>query len=364
MATTAPTIAKELPAGGTFVPLATVPSDPGFQGFLCEVTEDPISCYDCLRCAQGGAPGCPMTPAVIEAIVENRRPSNFAMSIAIEGGATFGISVTELLGCPRQHRLKQAHGWYEKPSSLTSILVGQSVHTALSGYTAANALVESRMMWRFTYKAEAAGISPTTVILTGQVDMAEWTADGWLISDYKFSSHPPRASYSYACSTCGTEVLHNITDRRRLSKLFPIVCPSCGALARRDVTEIHVPPQARPSHAVQVNLYALLVQKNAAALADTLKDRGLSVDDPARISGAQLIYLPGPLRCPVSIDTGAAFSLVKQRLNELLRPDLPPILSAREELWECDYCPVRYACEREHGGPVGTEAVGGDPAEE
>jgi hypothetical protein len=64
------------------------------------------------------------------------------------------------------------------------------------------------------------------------------------------------------------------------------------------------------------------------------------------------------------VDLGSldeARTLLKTRLALFETPELPPILEG-EGVWECDYCPVRAACERLHGGPVGkdkqTEEVG------
>lgn len=356
VATTTPSTAA-LPYGGSFVPLPAVPDAPGFQGFQCEVLDVPVAAQDCLRCSQHGAPGCPMSPAILQRVINTQRPDDFAMSIALDGGAQFGVSVTELLGCPRKLRLEAQNGYYVKPSSMTSILVGDSVHGALANYEADNALPEVRLQWRFAYGNESLGIPRTSVILTGQIDLAELTPAGWFITDYKFTQNAPRRSYSFACVNCGEEVLTGITDRRRLAKI-PLVCRNCGGLTRKDVVEIPMPPQARSGHAMQVALYALLVQKNAALFAQLLKDRNpdAPADENTPIAGAQIIYLPGPIRCPVEVDINAAFALVKQRLTALLQPKLPGIVTEKDNLWQCNYCPVRYACEREHGGPVGSEA--------
>ena len=65
----APAIPGKAPklTGQAIVPAA--PAKPGFAGFRCEVSDAPIAPQDCLACAQNGAPGCPMTPALVERIV-------------------------------------------------------------------------------------------------------------------------------------------------------------------------------------------------------------------------------------------------------------------------------------------------------
>jgi hypothetical protein len=34
-----------------------------------------------------------------------------------------------------------------------------------------------------------------------------------------------------------------------------------------------------------------------------------------------------------------------ERVTLAVQPDLPPILTQADQTWECDYCPVRSACE-------------------
>ena len=45
--------------------MTTTNTQIGLVGFLCEVTEEPVTFQECLACAQRGAPGCPMVPAII-----------------------------------------------------------------------------------------------------------------------------------------------------------------------------------------------------------------------------------------------------------------------------------------------------------
>jgi len=49
-------------------------------------------------------------------------------------------------------------------------------------------------------------------------------------------------------------------------------------------------------------------------------------------------------------------ALLQERLALFTTPDLPPVLTDAEEVWQCDYCPLRSVCEELHGGPVGKNA--------
>jgi hypothetical protein len=99
---------------------------------------------------------------------------------------------------------------------------------------------------------------------------------------------------------------------------------------------------AYPHHVAQVGLYRWL-----------LHECGIEVNT------AEIIYMDmeRQLRLPVELlPPHEAQSLLEARLALFLAPDMPAILG-REAIWECDYCPVRAACERLHGGPVGRDAV-------
>ena len=50
---------------GGMSPMTTTNTQIGLVGFLCEVTEEPVTFQECLACAQRGAPGCKMMPAII-----------------------------------------------------------------------------------------------------------------------------------------------------------------------------------------------------------------------------------------------------------------------------------------------------------
>ena len=309
----------------------------GLVGFLCEVTEQPVSFQGCLACARQGAPGCSMVPAVIHTAMNSIRDPQYAQKLAEQAGAEIGYSVTELLSCTRQIRLKADVSYYEKPSALYRMNRGTGYHNLLSQYT--DGVREEKLTWRFTYRGKS-------ILLVGTPDMIELTPEGWFITDYKVTGNPPFGRKVNVCGRCDAD-LYNGDDGT--------TCPNCGVIrSKADITKVYRPPQARSSHALQVNLYALLIEKNADQLASQL-----GVKNPNQFAGAQVVYFGDklPVRCPVVLDRGAAMAHLKVALAELISPDLPPVLSEVDELWRCDYCPVRSVCEQLHGGLVGKAAL-------
>ncbi len=338
------------------VPVAVVQA--GFAGFLCEVSGDPVAPSECLACAQKGAPGCPMTPALVERIILGIRPLDFSQRRAAAAGAEYGISATELIGCPRRYRLVREHAYHERPTSLAAAQRGAARHADLALYNGPG-LKEHRLSWKFHYTHP--GGSRIPVVLTGQPDLLTLQDDGWFITEYKDTHNPPRTTYTYTCRVHPDQVAGRPNWRGR----GPFACPDCGELTHSQVDEYIAPPSARSGHAMQVNLLALLAGKNAAHLAETynhdLQRHKNWSTPPAKpdtpVCGGEVAYL-GLLRCPVVPDVDAALTLLKRRLAALLSPDLPPILSDKEAIWECGYCPVRDVCERLHGGPVGRDQFG------
>ncbi len=316
-------------------PMGTTPAtQTGLVGLLCEVTEEPVTFQECLACAQRGAPGCPMVPAIIHDIASSIRSPEYANELAKQAGADVGFSVTELLTCPRQYRLKKQHPYWEKPSSMYRMTFGSGYHAALSKYSAG--IIEETLTWKFTLQGKS-------ILLVGTPDLIELRTDGWFITDYKVTGNPPFGRKVPICNHCDLEMYKGEDG---------LTCPNCGALNPRSsaISRIYQPAQARSSHVEQVNLYALLIEKNAAMLA---KKHNLIA--PAGFCGAQIAYLSqkGVVRCDVQLDRAAAMALLKLRLTALLSNNLPPVIDEVDELWRCDYCAVRANCERLHGGPVG-----------
>ncbi len=310
----------------------------GLAGFLCEVTNQAVSFQECLMCAQKGAPGCPMVPAAIYVAVNSIRDPKYSQKLAEQAGAEIGFSVTEILSCARQLRVKQENPYYEKPSSLYRMNRGSGYHGLLSEYP--EGIREETLSWRFKFQGKS-------VLLVGTPDLVELTSNGWLITDYKVTGNAPIGKKVMLCGKCEGETYKGEDG---------LTCRDCGSLlrSRSELIQVYRPPQPRSSHVMQVNLYALLVEKNADALAGRLK-----VANPGQFAGAQVVYFPDktPVRCQAPLDREPTMAFLKKVLMALISSDLPPIVSEVDELWRCDYCPVRSLCEEMHGGPVGKAAL-------
>lgn len=165
-----------------------------------------------------------------------------------------------------------------------------------------------------------------TIALTGTPDLVEDTPNGALVTDYKFIEYAPRDQKILVCPDCQEEVSKDL------------VCPNCGQIGKSAVNRVNIPAKPHAGHDRQVNLYGLLIEK--------------VLGKP--VAGGQIIYLTKtPVRIPVSYERDATMAFVKQRLAALLDADLPPVLTEPDELWQCDYCPVRSQCEALHSAPVG-----------
>ena len=320
--------------------IPTVAVDAGMRAFECEVTGEEVLPDECLACAQKGAPGCSMIPAYIERIANDNRPHDFSQRLAKAHNADFGISVTELIYCPRKFRLKMAHNWTEKPSNFYARFSGTAVHAALEDYESAG-IAEERLIATFDYRGK-------TILFSGKPDLVTYKNGVWLITDYKRSGWPPRKSYSYTCPNCGEVILEGVTDRRGIgSDKLPLYCPDCDErFSRKQVSQITHLPEAKLAHRLQLSLLALLLNKNEEQYASILEEKhGIIVSDAPPAFSGQIVYL-GPqkiLRIPVEIDLEAARDLLRARLDVILRPELPP----KEPLegWECKYCPVAAQCD-------------------
>jgi len=316
----------------------------GLSGFLCEVTAKPIPFHDCLTCSQGNPTGCPMLPTVIHASISSIRSADYSLNLARQAGAEIGFSVTELISCPRQTRLKAEHPWYEKPSAMYRMNRGTGYHAILSASAAAlkaqgtSIIEEQTLTWKFTYRNKS-------ILLIGTPDLVEWHDNGFAIVDYKITGKPPFARRVMICPHCG-DAVSKVTERRYF-------CDHCQIeLKSIQLERMYMPPQPRSSHVMQVNLYALLIEKNMALIKKQIPQAN------AKFAGTQIVYLPDdkPVRCDVELDRERALSFLKERLAALTDPDLPPILADAEEVWKCNFCAVRTFCEELHGGPVGQVA--------
>lgn len=276
-----------------------------FIGFVCDA-DAPLSALvsqtECLICARGGAlPGCQMSPAIVAGI-------DAGMHRDVQG-----VSVTQLLGCPRRRKLEAEVEFYISPKSSYWAFRGTMLHQALAGYSAPGVIVEERHYF------------PDAPHVSGQPDLVD-TVRRHLI-DYK-STTLPASIKTITCPHCNA----TLYQARAAYRNKYIGCESCGKekmIAGELMLE--TPPQPYEHHTQQVSLYRLLLWEN-----------DIEVDT------AEIVYLDFQrmLRLPVEL-----LSLEKAR--ELLNARLaahavaePPMLPAGED-WECNYCPVRAACGKE-----------------
>lgn len=329
----------------------------GFQGFICEMSGEPVPAEICLACAEAGAPGCKMgSPAIIAGIIRNMRPAGFSLEHAQDGCETaldFGFSATELLGCARKKRLTQEHPWYDRPSNLYWAFRGSIMHAEAEKYARDNpyALVEERLTWRLRHKGQAIGLSGAPDLIIYQPHQK-----GWVLMDYKTISEVNEYVWRHICKA---------TDKVITDMPFPvngkgINCRHCDEKhPKEDVTIVKVEFSPRGTHVEQLQLYALLIEKlegksgvlsaavNAKLAAVGITDPGMLVPQAAPVVGAELIYLDMKrvLRREVEIwPADDRLTFLKERLATATTPDLPPVLTDANDLWQCNYCPVASLC--------------------
>ena len=292
-----------------------------FTGFVCDATDQAVSIDACLACARNGAlPGCHMTAPVIAGILNGLRPDDF------------GLTVTTLLGCPRKWRLMQETEYFVKPSQAWWAYRGQMFHGVAASYAAhdPDAVAEQR----FSTLVE---MPDMRVEISGQPDLI-YVGQRSLI-DYKTRKEVPRSWRTYACPETGDVIREGPWAIR--TKVTS--CSSCGGEHEAKSIEQRGDPRPDPHHVQQISLYRLILWEN-----------GIPIDS------ATVVYqdMGQQLRLPVEMlnleDTQA---LLEERLRLFLQDDLPPVLTDADEVWVCDYCPVRQQCESRHGGPVGKAAA-------
>ncbi|MEW5869099.1 MAG: hypothetical protein AB1894_07485 [Chloroflexota bacterium] len=292
-----------------------------FAGFICEVTSEPVAPADCLACARSGPlPGCPMSAPVVKGILDGLRPDDF------------GLTVTTLLGCTRKQRLKLKVDYQVRPRELWWAYRGQLMHGIAAAYAAgdANSIAERR----FSMVLEANG---AFVEISGQPDLVY--VDRRMVIDFKTTKAVPGPWRTYTCPESEAVIREGPFAWR--NKYLP--CPHCpdGEHVAREIVQESAPRPYR-THVQQVSAYRLLLGEN---------------DVP--VERAQVIYQDMAQQLPIDVEllpVNETLSLLQQRLALFTALDLPPVLTDPEQTWECDFCPVRGACERLHGGPVGREA--------
>ncbi len=289
-----------------------------FKGFICDANGEPTTPEACLACARRGAlTGCDMTEPVVRGILTNQRPPDF------------GLTVTTLLSCPRKERLKQEVDYYLKPSEAFWTFRGQIIHAGMAAYTGKHDITEER----FVMLVETA---QGLVKISGQPDLVYVDQAHRRLLDYKSTNRLPAEWKSYTCPESGTVIQEGTTSVRTKW----ITCPHCPDERHLTKTvERKFPPRPRPHDALQLSLYRLL-----------LAEHGIEIDQ------GEIIYLDMRRLMRLQVELlplNEAQRLLEARVAQHTTPTLPPPLAAPEEIWQCDFCSVREACETRHGGPVG-----------
>jgi hypothetical protein len=282
----------------------------------------PVTIEACLACARSGAlPGCHQTAPVLNGIVQGLRPDDY------------GLTVTTLIGCLRKWRLMQDTAYWLKPAQSYWAYRGQLLHGVAAHYAAddPHAIAEQR----FTITIDLP--DGRSIAVSGQPDLV--LIDQRLLIDYKTTKAVPTGWRAYVCPETDQLIAEGPYALRRKS----LDCPHCtlGSHLTKSIETIG-PPRAKPQHALQVSLYRWLLHRH-----------GIEVDRAA------ILYLDMDTQCRIPIDLlplSEVERYLRERVALAVQTDLPSILTDPEELWMCDYCPVRQACEERHGGPVGKAA--------
>lgn len=278
----------------------------GFQGFWCESTGEPVIPAACVACARAGAkPGCHQSAPVLLGVLAGLRPLDF------------GLTVTTLLGCARKARLMQTEPYWLKPSEAWWAFRGQMLHgvSAAHAQTLAPSVAETRF-----------SMLVNDVEISGQPDLV--LLDRAHLVDYKTTASVPGPWRTWTCPT--KQVV--IREGAFAVRTKWLECAACGERHETATIETHSPPRPYARHQQQLALYRLLLWENG-------------ID--AR--SAEIIYqdMRQQVRVPVELmpldDTRA---LLEARLALHTQPSLPEPLQAPDDVWQCDYCPVRAACER------------------
>ena len=326
----------------------------GFQGFICEASGEKVAAENCLSCAfKGALPGCDYTATLIETMLYSLRDPGFSRTIAEQkyGQAVdIAASATELDSCPRKLQLRQQVEWYAKPSELFWTLRGNAAHSRLE--LTHMGVPELRLHLFFPFYGKVVGIS-------GQPDLVTYRPDlgGLFIVDYKTTKEIRDKLYDVYCPETGERVYQTPYKPRS-----NVNCTICGQKhAASDCTIIEVEMKPRGGHEFQVNIYRLLVDKNRAMIAAALRERlGDLVADAdlehAPVVGAEIVYMDMARAKRVPVELWDEATLMERLKTALEQHDtggeLAPVIDRQEHarLWVCDYCEVREACERLHGG--------------
>lgn len=282
-----------------------------FKGIVCEVSGERCSPEECLACARSLINGCQHTAPMLAYYLTDRRPDNF------------GMTVTTLQSCPRKVQLKQLVDYWEKPETLWALARGTSLHASFAA--AAKALDPTVVVEkRFSLPVFC---GDDIVMVSGEPDLF-YPEQGHLV-DYKTTISAPRPRVVYVCLETGEIVLEGASRSKK-----PFACTSCGGNHRLDEARREMAAEARPKNVQQVQLYAFILQQNGYY-----------------VRTAELVYMDmkGSTRISVPLLTeeeawAVLEDLVQKHHQETIN-DLAPVLTDRNDTWECNYCPVQGACE-------------------
>jgi CRISPR/Cas system-associated exonuclease Cas4 (RecB family) len=294
-------------------------------GFTCDATELPVDVPACLACARAGAlPGCHQTAPVIAGIVRGLRPDDLPIPNAPPErwwAAGRGLTVTTLIGCLRKARLMQREPYWLKPSESYWAYRGALMHGIAARYAEETDQVLAEQ--RLSIVVET--LNSTSVEVSGQPDLV--LLDQRHLIDYKTTKAVPTGWRAYVCPETEQVISEGPYALRRKF----VECPHC-ILGQHDVKAIEVlsAPRAKVQHALQVSLYRLLLHRHGHV-----------------IETAEIVYMDMDTQLRVSVDLlslDEAERYLRERVTLAVQPDLPPVLTASDEVWECQYCAVSAAC--------------------
>ena len=287
------------------------------SGFICPVTQQPVTFEECLACAEcGGLAGCHLSYPLLKGIARAQQPRNLGAELeTVSGWQMPTLSVTELLGCPWQWQLQRDVDYYVKPEQAWWAFRGTLAHEIVARHAPPGALVEQRFFYA------RGGLQ-----LTGQPDLVHHA----VVYDYKSCQHLPQPVKTWACPQCG-QVLHQTRPGvPALRKGSQVACPSCQRTYKvgTDLQALESPPVARDVHVQQVNLYAwLLAQHNLP------------------VTAGELVYLDmqATVRIPLTLWPLEETEAFLDARIAAFQTGAPSCADA-DAAWRCDYCAVREHC--------------------
>lgn len=284
------------------------------EGFICEVTNAPVSLTECLACAQLSArEACPLTYPLLAGIAAQLAPRDLGEVPRVAGWQMPLISVTELLGCPLRWQLAQERNFYVKPTEAYWAWRGTLIHEIVSRYAPPGALVEQR------YYVDVAGFR-----LTGQPDLVYQER----IVDYKTTKSLPQTLKTFTCPHCGYIIRRDQWGQKKGTRMH---CKRCEHTYRvgEDIEAQVSPPEPYAEHIQQLNLYAWLLAQHGVP-----------------VNSGEIIYLDmsGALRLSVAVwSTEQTADFIQTRIAAFQMG--VSAANAEATRWRCDVCPFSAECE-------------------